>query len=164
MGDVQLREVTEQDAGAIADIYNHYIRESTITFEETVVSVSEIESRIKKYTETHPWLVAETDGVLTGYAYATPWHSRSAYRYSSEVAIYLSKAFIGRGIGDQLLATLLQALRQRNQHCVFALIGLPNPESVGLMEKHGFTRIGILKEVGLKFERWIDVGIWQLVL
>ena len=164
MDGVQLRAVSEEDAEAIADIYNYYISETTITFEEIIVSSEAIKSRIQKSTVTHPWLVAEIDGAVVGYAYATPWHSRSAYRYSSEVAIYLSKERTGSGIGSRLFAALLEALKEQNQHSVIALVGFPNPGSVRLMEKHGFSKVGVLEEVGLKFKQWVDVGIWQLKL
>ena len=164
MDRVQLRSVSDHDAEAIAEIYNHYISETTITFEETIVSPEEIRSRIQKCTVTHPWLVAVIDGTVVGYAYAAPWHSRSAYRYSSEVAIYLSKAHTGSGIGTRLFAALLEALKELNQHSVIALVGLPNPGSVRMMEKHGFSKVGVLGEVGQKFRKWVDVGIWQLVL
>ena len=159
-----IRPVSVDDATAIADIYNYYVAETTITFEESLVDRPEIAARIESHAEGHPWLVAEEDGFVVGYAYSAPWHERSAYRKSIETAIYLSHERLSQGIGSKLYAALLNEIKHGSFHCAFALIGLPNPESVGLVEKFGFTRVGDLREVGRKFNRWVDVGIWQLFL
>jgi L-amino acid N-acyltransferase YncA len=159
-----LRPVEPEDAGRIAAIYNYYVAETTITFDELPVQVAEFEARIRRHTKTHPWLVAESDGEIVGYACATPWHERTAYRKSAETVVYLAKGHIGQGIGSKLYAALLQELKQQELHSALAVIALPNPESIGLVEKFGFSKVGDLKEIGRKFGQWVDVGIWQLLL
>ncbi|WP_236631973.1 GNAT family N-acetyltransferase [Endozoicomonas montiporae] len=100
-----IRPVKQQDAAAIAGIYNPYILETTITFEEQTVSAGQIRERINRYNEAGlPWLVAEEEGQVLGYAYAAPWRERSAYRFSVEVTVYLSNEAKGRGLGQSLLS------------------------------------------------------------
>jgi len=159
-----LRNVREDDAPLICEIYNHYVQSTPITFEETPVAATEMRSRILKVTETLPWLVSEEDGKLVGYSYATKWKERSAYRYSAEATIYLHPTAIGRGKGSELLGALLSELRTRQIHCVMGGVALPNPASVALLEKFGLRQVAHLREVGYKFGTWIDVGYWQLVL
>jgi L-amino acid N-acyltransferase YncA len=159
-----IRLVKETDAAHIARIYNHYILNTLITFEEQPVTPEEIVARIKGITTEYPWLVYEEDGRVVGYAYATRWKERSAYRRTVEAAIYLDVQVTGRHIGSQLTAALLDELRNRKTHSVLAGIALPNTASVKLCEKFGFAMVGQLKEVGYKFDQWVDVGYWELVL
>lgn len=152
-------------ASQICAIYNHYINGSTITFEEQPVSSEEMASRISAVTAGGlPWFVWEIDGAVAGYAYATPWKARSAYRFAVESTVYLDAGYVGEGIGTKLYAALISALREAGIHCVIGGIALPNAASVKLHEKLGFSKIGHFKEVGLKFGKWIDVGYWELVL
>jgi L-amino acid N-acyltransferase YncA len=159
-----IRVVKETDAVHIAKIYNHYILNTLITFEEQRVTPEEILARIKSITTEYPWLVFEEDGRVVGYAYATRWKERSAYRRTVEAAIYLDVQVTGRHIGSQLTAALLDALRVRKIHSVLAGIALPNAASVGLCEKFGFAKVGKLEEVGYKLDQWVDVGYWELIL
>jgi len=156
--------VTVDDAKAICAIYDHYIRETVITFEEEPVSVEEMEDRIRRVTPSFPWLVYESDGKIIGYAYADRWKSRSAYRYAVESTIYVDPRYTGQGIGKQLYGSLIPELRLRSLHSVLGVIALPNPASVALHERMGFVKVAHFKEVGWKFNRWIDVGDWQLLL
>lgn len=158
-----MRTCTPADADAICDIYNHYVLKTVVTFEEVPVKVEEMERRIADITSRFPWLVCERDGVVCGYAYASSWKERSAYRYSVETTVYLAPPVTGQGIGTLLYSSLLDALRKTDVHCAVGGISLPNEASVALHEKLGFTRIGHFREVGRKFERWIDVGYWELV-
>jgi phosphinothricin acetyltransferase len=136
-----------------------------ITFEEEPVSEAEMGRRIAEVTKRPlPWLVAEADGAVVGYAYATPWRPRSAYRFSVESTVYLEAGAVGRGTGRALYAALLDDLKARGVHCVIGGIALPNPASVGLHERMGFRKVGHLEEVGWKQERWVDVGYWELRL
>ncbi|HEX5313338.1 MAG TPA: arsinothricin resistance N-acetyltransferase ArsN1 family B [Gammaproteobacteria bacterium] len=163
-GDCRIRPIVPADAAAIADIYNHYILSTVITFEEEAVTAPQIAARIEEVRRADlPWLVAESDGVLLGYANATKWKGRCAYRHSAESGIYLASEATGRGIGTRLYRELLAALARRGVHAVIAGIALPNPASIALHEKCGFGKIGHFREVGFKFERWIDVGYWQLL-
>ena len=159
-----IRDCRADDAEAICAIYNPYVRETVITFEEKPVAVEEMARRIRALTEGLPWLVWEADGTVLGYAYAAPWRERSAYRYSAESTIYIDPRHTGCGIGTGLYEALLHELRRGPTHCVIGAIALPNPESIALHEKVGFEKLGELKQLGFKLHRWIDVGYWQLVL
>ena len=159
-----IRPALPDDAPQICGIYNHYVEETVITFEEQIVSGAEMSRRIVDTTTTFPWLVTEIDGSIVGYAYATAWKSRSAYRFAVETAIYLKPDLTGRGIGHELYAALIAELRQRRLHTVIGGIALPNDASIALHEKLGFRKIGIFPEVGWKLSAWVDVGYWELVL
>jgi len=157
-----IRPGRASDASSICEIYNHYVRESVVTFEEEPVTEDDMAQRIEKVIAGFPWLVWDEDGVVAGYAYAAPWHIRSAYRYTAESTIYLAPVFTARGIGSQLYAALLRALRRRKTRCVIGAIALPNPASVALHEKLGFAKVGEIRDMGWKLGRWVDVGYWQL--
>ena len=161
---VTIRPALAADAAQIARIYNHYIETTVVTFEEQAVSPAEIAHRIAEVSATFPWLVAEADGAIAGYAYARSWQTRSAYRFSVESTVYLAPESTGRGIGSALYSALLADLRTRGLHAVVGGIALPNEASVALHEQLGFEKIAHLKEVGWKFGRWVDVGYWELVL
>ncbi len=160
-----IRAATAGDADAIARIYGHYIANTVVTFEEERVSGAEIRARLQKISAFGlPWIVHEEEGAVLGYAYAGRWHERSAYRFSVETTIYLDPHQLGRGLGTDLYATLLEGLRERGLHAAIGGIALPNPGSVALHEKLGFRQAAHYAEVGFKFDRWIDVGYWQLRL
>ena len=160
-----IRPASPDDAAAIAHIYNHYIRNTTITFEEQPVSAAEIASRINEVTSASlPWLVAEDAGHLSGYAYATKWKARSAYRFSVEVTVYLDPDCQGQGLGSQLYTALFASLKEIGVHSVIGGVALPNPASIALHEKFGMTRVAHFKEVGFKLGKWVDVAYWQLTL
>ena len=159
-----LRDVTVDDARTICDIYEHYVRETIITFEEEPVSTEEMKERIRRVTDSFPWLAYEMHGKVVGYAYADKWKSRSAYRFAVESTIYVDPRYTGQGIGRQLYGALIPELRLRSLHSVVGGIALPNPASIALHEKMGFVKVAHFKEVGWKFDQWIDVGYWELVL
>jgi L-amino acid N-acyltransferase YncA len=159
-----IRPATSADAGAIAAIYNHYVTSTTITFEEEAVSQSEMASRIESVSAQLPWYVYERDGAVAGYAYATPWRVRSAYRFSVETTVYVAPGCARQGIGLQLYSALIDALRSRDIQVVLGGIAQPNPASVALHESLGFEKVAHFKRVGRKFEQWIDVGYWELQL
>jgi len=159
-----IRNVNIEDAGAICDIYNHYVLNTAITFEEAPVSIKEIQSRIAEVTSSLPWYVSEENGKVIGFAYASKWKSRCAYRFSVESTAYLHPDFIGKGIGRRLYRSLISELRNRSLHGVIGGIALPNEGSVALHERLGFVKVAHFKEVGWKFGQWIDVGYWQLIL
>ena len=160
------RKVEVSDAQAIADIYNHYVQNSFVTFEEEPVSAPDMADRIAETTgQGYPWLVVETaGGAVSGYAYASRWKQRVAYRNSCETTVYLDPACGGRGLGTGLYERLLQALGEAGYHLAIGGISLPNPASVALHEKMGFEKIGQFREVGFKFDQWIDVGYWQRII
>ena len=140
------------------------MRETVITFEEIPVLEAEMAKRIADITSRLPWLVWETDGVIIGYAYASPWKARAAYRHAVESSIYLSPQATGRGLGSRLYTALIADLRQRGLHCVIGGAALPNPASVSLHEKLGFEKVAQFRQVGFKFGQWVDVAYWELML
>jgi L-amino acid N-acyltransferase YncA len=163
--DHQVRSAAQSDAPAIAGIYNHYVKTSIITFEEEPVTASEITHRIVAvHSASLPWLVAENNGQLTGYAYAMPWRTRSAYRFSVEVTAYVAPEFPRHGIGSLLYSQLIPLLQRKHIHALLGGIALPNPASIALHEKFGFRKVAELQEVGFKFGHWINVGYWQRLL
>lgn len=162
---MQIRSATVQDADAIAGIYAPYIADTVITFEETAVSAGEMAERIQTVQSAGlPWLVLTEQGQVLGYAYASPWHKRSAFRHTVESSIYLATSAQGRGLGQQLYRELLRQLRACGKHSVIGAIALPNAASLRLHEQLGFKQVGELHEAGYKFGRWINLAYWQLVL
>lgn len=159
-----IRKVDLRDADQIADIYNHYVRNTIITFEEAELSSETMERRITTVTQKYPWLVFEENGEILGYAYASEWRSRSAYRFTAETAIYLKPNISAKGIGTRLYQQLLQQLKNDGFHVLMGVISLPNEASIKLHEKLGFTKVAHFPEVGYKFNKWVDVGYWQLTL
>lgn len=159
-----IRPANPDDAQAICAIYNHYIQHSIITFETDAVSGDDMRQRINSKSLKHPWLVYEKDQAVVGYAYASPWQSRCAYRFSVETTIYVSEQHRGAGIGTTLYQALIAELNKNDYHSLLAAIALPNQDSVALHEKLGFEKVGQFKQVGYKFDTWIDVGYWELIL
>jgi L-amino acid N-acyltransferase YncA len=160
-----IRPVQLSDADAIAGIYDHYILNTVISFEEVLVSPLDMKQRIEETRAAGlPWLVAEREGEVVGYAYASKWKGRCAYRYSVETTVYLEQSVTQRGIGSQLYMMLLAQLRALNYHAAIGGIALPNEASVKLHEKLGFQKVAHFKEVGFKLDRWLDVGYWELIL
>lgn len=159
-----IREVKLSDAKAIVDIYNYYILNTNITFEEKQLTVDDMEERIIEKTVKHPWIVYEMNGQVVGYAYLSGWHSRSAYRYSNEVSIYLDRNEKGHGIGKELFANLLEISKDYGVHTIVSGITIPNAESISLHEKFGFKKIAEFKEIGFKNNKWLNVGYWQKIL
>lgn len=152
------------DAKCIADIYNYYVENTFVTFEEDIVSEQEMRHRIESKLKKYCFLVWEEEGKILGYAYADEWKTRCAYEYTVESSVYLNKDAAGRGIGTKLYEHLLEQLKEKGIHIVLAGIAIPNDASIALHEKLGFEKTGQLKEVGFKAGRWIDVGYWQYTI
>jgi len=160
---MMIRPALPADAQDIARIYNYYILNSVISFEEQVVTAQAMVERLNEVgAASLPWIVVERSGSVVGFAYASRWKDRSAYHYSVESTIYLESAVLGAGYGTQLYQSLLTELRRKEVHTVIGGVALPNPASIRLHEKLGFRKVAHFKEVGLKFGRWVDVGYWQL--
>jgi L-amino acid N-acyltransferase YncA len=160
-----LRPATAADSVAIAAIYNHYIVNTVVTFEEEEISSAEMAHRIAEVQAAgRPWLVWEENDRVLGYSYASGWKSRCSYRFSLETTVYLDQAATRRGLGTKLYTALIDALRPTKTHALIGGIALPNAGSVALHEKLGFQKIAHFKEVGWKFDQWIDVGYWELIL
>ncbi len=160
-----IRPATAADADRIRTIYNHYIATTTISFEEEPVTAADMAQRIADVAASRlPWLVMLDGDTLIGYAYATKWRVRAAYRFAVETTVYLDPDYAGKGAGTVLYEALLNELRQRRLHLAIGGIAQPNEASVRLHERLGFRKVAHFSEVGLKFGRWIDVGYWQLKL
>jgi L-amino acid N-acyltransferase YncA len=165
MSALVIRDAVIADAPTICTIYNPYIESTIITFEEQPVTVQEMESRIQAVADaSFPWLVCEKDGEVIGYSYASKWHGRCAYRFSVEGTVYLKQKCFGQGIGSALYSQVIERLRDQSIHCIVGGIALPNPASIALHEKLGFKKVAHFPEVGWKFNQWIDVGYWELIL
>lgn len=161
---MNIRKAELKDASQIADVYNYYVQQTHHTFETEPIVAEEMEKRIAEVTSDYPFLVAEEDGEIVGYAYATQFKLRQAYEYASEVSIYVRNAAKQKGIGTQLYTQLFDDLQETEAHAVVAGISLPNDASVRFHERLGFEKVAHFKEVGYKLGRWIDVGYWEKIL
>jgi phosphinothricin acetyltransferase len=160
-----IRNAQPNDAAPIAEIYNHYVLNTTITFEEQPVTAPQMAERMAEVQAAGlPWLVAEREGQVLGYAYASKWKARSAYRHSVECSVYLDRQAVGGGVGSSLYEALFAELKSRGLHVVIGGIALPNEGSIALHEKFGLRKVAQFEEVGFKFGRWVDVGYWQKTL
>jgi L-amino acid N-acyltransferase YncA len=154
----------ERDGAACAAIYAPYVLESAVSFEEAAPDAEAMAARIARVAATHAWLVAEEDGVVAGYAYASQHRERAAYRWACDVAVYVDPAHRRRGVGRALYAALFERLRAQRFHVACAGITLPNRASVRLHEALGFEPVGVYRAIGFKAGAWRDVGWWQLRL
>ena len=158
-----IRDVNMADAAQICSIYNYFVENTVITFELTPVDVDLMTTRITEISSAYPWIVYEECGEIIGYAYASKWRDRPAYRFVTETTVYIRKGDERKGIGKELYAELLNRLKTKGFHSAIGCITLPNKASVALHEKLGFAKVAHFKEVGFKFEQWQDVGFWQLI-
>ncbi len=161
MGNPEIREATADDLGAVGAIYEHEALHGIATFDSAGRAP---EFWADKQAGRDPLLVADLDGVVGGFAYASTYRPRPAYDRTREVSVYLAGSARGRGVGRALYGELLDRLRVAGLHTTLAVIALPNEPSVRLHESFGFVHRGTIREVGWKFGRWIDTGLWQLVL
>ena len=162
---ITIRAATDADADDIVAIYNHFVVHTIVTFEEVVIDAAEMLRRMAGvWNASLPWLVAEEAGRVIGYAYAGQWKERYGYRFSVECTVYCAPDVVGRGVGTRLYAELFAMLRERGVHAVMGGIALPNDGSVALHEKFGMKKVAHFEETGFKFDRWIDVGYWELLV
>lgn len=163
--DVHVRDATSGDAGRIAEIYNYYVLNTAVTFEENTISSSEMESRMGGIRDSClPWLIGECGGSVVGYSYASRWRTREAYRFSAESTVYVDPRYRRMGVGSVLYAAVLAKLEVCGLHAAIGGIALPNEASIALHERFGFKKVAHFEQVGFKFDRWIDVGYWQRLL
>lgn len=158
---MNIRQVKDDDIAKITEIYNWYILNTTITFEVEAISPLDMKQRVQEKVEKYDWLVGELDREIVGYAYYGAFRSRSAYNHTVESTIYLAKENIGKGFGKPLYGALVKSAKEYGFRELIGVIALPNQGSTILHQKLGFEEIGVLKKVGYKFDRYIDVGIWQ---
>ncbi len=158
-----IRDATDDDMIAIQRIYAPYVRAGLATFEEEPPTVAELAARRSTaLAGGFPWLVAEVDGQVVGYAYAGLYHKRQAYRFTIEDSIYVADGERGRGVGRALLAALIARCEVGPWRRMVALIGdSENFGSIALHRRMGFEPVGVLPSVGFKLGRWIDVALMQ---
>jgi phosphinothricin acetyltransferase len=165
MSDLFIRDAdVARDAAACAAIYAPHVEGSAVSFEERAPDAAEMAARIGRYGASHAWLVAEQEGEVVAYAYATAFNERPAYRWSTSVSVYVAAESRGRGVGRALYEALFERLRKRGFHMACAGITLPNEASVALHESLGFEQSGLNRQIGWKHGAWRDVGWWQLEL
>ncbi|MBE0449721.1 MAG: N-acetyltransferase family protein [Clostridia bacterium] len=159
-----IRNIESKDVEQICEIYNHYVENAVCTFEVEPVTVDEMTKRIENVTGVYPWIVAEEEGLIIGYAYAGRWKEREAYRFTVETSVYIRFGYVGRRIGSTIYTSLIRRLRSQGIHAVIGGVVLPNEKSERLHERLGFEKIGHFAEVGFKFDSWRDVGYFELIL
>ncbi len=160
----QIRPVTLEDAGAIVDIYNYFITDTTVTFEVQPLTVEKMAERIREISARFPYFVYEEDGRVLGYCYAHLWKERAAYSKTLETTVYLHKDATHRGIGSLMVNHLVDLCREQGYHALIACITEGNEASVRMHEKLGFRQVSEYKEVGRKFDEWLGVVDLELLL
>ncbi|HEX8938401.1 MAG TPA: GNAT family N-acetyltransferase [Sphingomicrobium sp.] len=163
--DVTIRKVEASDAGAIAAIYSHHVVNGTATYDVDPPSIDETLAKIRNVTgKSWPFIVAEVEGRVGGYAYATQFRDRAAYRFTAEDSIYVHPELTGRGVGKALLRALIDQSSAYGFRTIIAVIGGAEPASIAVHASCGFREVGRLKAVGFKFDRWLDSLYMQLDL
>ena len=164
MSPVTVRRADPADLPRIAAIYDEQVATATTTFDLEPAPLAYWEAKLASTETGDHLLVAEVDGLVRGFAYSSSYRPRPAYRHTREVSVYLDADSRGRGLGRQLYDALLARLRADGVHTVLAVVASPNPASEALHESFGFERVGVLPEVGRKFDRWVDTAFYALVL
>lgn len=160
-----IRPAEERDAPDIGRIYNYYVVNATCTFQTEPDTIADTLNWLSEHAPTgpHPAFVYEYEGQVIGWASLSSYKGRCAYRYSAETSIYIEKSHHGKGVGSALLERLIKEAKTRGHHTLLAQIA-DGGASVTLHERFGFVEVGRLREVGFKFDRWIDVIVMQKML
>ena len=161
---ITIRRARREDVPQIMDIYNYAILNTTSTFD---TEPKTLENRLKwfaEYNEQYPLLVAVIDTEVVGWGSIRSFGTRNAYRYTVENAIYIKYDYQGKGIGSKLLSELITIAQERKYHAILALVVGGNDASERLHRKFGFEQVGVMREVGRKFDRWLDIIIFEKIL
>lgn len=162
---ISIRTASVADANAIAAIYAFHVLHGTATFEIDPPSVADWQIKIENIlAKSWPFVVAQDDGQVVGYAYATQFRERAAYRFACENSIYVSATMRGQGVGTLLLAALVQRAEEFGFRQMVAVVGGAEPASIGVHTALGFHETGRMKAVGRKFDRWLDTVYMQRAL
>lgn len=161
---MRIRPATPADAQAIADIYNHAVLNTTATFDTEPVDAKSRRTWLSKRGPEHPVVVAEEGGSVVGWAALSPWSDRCAYRSSVELSVYVAPDRLRRGIGRALAEHLLTLAPSLGVHAVLARICTENATSIALVERLGFEPCGVQREVGRKFDHWLDVAVYEMIV
>lgn len=165
MSDLTIRAYDPADIPAVTRIYGHYVRETVITFETEEPDQKEMRNRFDTIVgKGHPLLIAERGGDVIGYAYASTYRPREAYRFTCEDSIYLAPDAVGLGLGSTLLARLIEDAGKAGLKQMLAVITAERANSIRIHEKHGFRMIGRYEALGYKFDRWLDIVHMQRAL
>ncbi len=153
-----------KDTEELLDIYNYYVLNTIVTFDITPLTLNTFKEKLTKINKDFPFLIFEENNEILGYAYGSKWRPKPAYNKTVETTVYVKNGFGGKQIGSKLYNDLLTILKSQNYHIALGGLTLPNEASVKLHEKFGFQQVSHFKEVGRKFDTWLDVGFWQLKL
>ncbi len=163
--DIIIRRVDpERDAQAIVDIYNYYIEQTTVTLELEPITRAEMLRRINNFSSTHPYIVAEADNQVVGYAYAHQWKERAGYFYTYETTIYFRHDATGRGCGRRMLGELVRLCKEQGAHVLIACTTSENEVSKAFHRREGFEHVAHYDEVGRKFGRWVGIDNFEMKL
>lgn len=160
MNPVSIRNATFLDAPKLLEIYEPYVLTTPITFEVVLPSLTDFQERIRTTLEKYPYLVAVQNGIIIGYAYASPFKGRAAYNWSVETSIYISQDYQGQGVGRRLYTELENCLRKQHICNLCACITYPNPPSISFHEAFGYRTVAHFHQSGYKFDSWHDM-IWM---
>lgn len=158
-----IRPATSDDLQAITDIYNQAVLNTTATFDTETKTLEEQRSWFEQHGQRNPILVAESAGIIVGWAALSPWSDRRAYSNTVEASLYIAENIRNKGIGHKLSEAIISAGRYAGLHTLIARIVAGNDASLHLAETHGFKQIGVMREVGFKFGLLLDVVIMQLI-
>jgi len=164
MSDVLIRRAEPQDVQRVAEIYNHYVLHSTVTFDTQPKSVEDRLEWLAEHDESHPVVVCEISGDVVAWGALSKWGSRAAYEHSVEVSVYVDEEARGQGIGAVLTRALIEEATRVGHHALINQIVADNEVSLRLSEQLGFERVGVFREVGRKFDRWLDVVLMEQLL
>lgn len=159
-----IRDIFIEDAEQVLNIYAPFIRHTVITFEEEVPTVAEFTERVENYRQLYPWLIAEVNGEIAGYAYASKYRERIAYQWVAECSIYMHSNYKGKGIAKKLYSALFDILKLQDIYRLYAVIGIPHEESTRFHEKMGFQYFATYKHTGYKLGQWRDTGWYEYIL
>lgn len=160
-----IRKAKLSDAKRIVEIYNYYIKETTVTFEIDELIPEDMEKRIEKTFENgYPFIVYEDEGKVIGYAYVRKWRERASYKNTLETSVYVDKNMKKNGVGKELYATLIAECKNIGAHVLIGVLSEKNSASKRFHESVGFVKTGHFKEVANKFNEFIDVEFWSLML
>ncbi|UYN89377.1 MAG: N-acetyltransferase [Anaerolineales bacterium] len=164
MPNIALRLATKEDAAAILEIYAPIVNNTASSFEIEVPALGEMQTRIQSISNSYPWLVAEHESRILGYAYASQYRQRAGYNWAVETSVYVHPDALRQGLAALMYTALFAILKVQGFFKAYAVITLPNPSSVGLHESFGFRHFATFQSVGYKLNTWWDVGWWERVL
>jgi len=161
---IKIRKAIGSDLKDITRIYNYAVINTTATFDTKPKTIKSQKEWFNEHSSKYPVIVAENVDRVIGWASLSKWSDRCAYSNTAEISVYVDKDMQGKGIGNLLMAEIIKLARENKLHVIIARISGENGVSIHLHKKYGFTYVGLLKEVGFKFNRYIDVHLMQLIL